>query len=293
MRKKTSFFALMVLCVGLFSAHAQASLVVCQDGSCQKVLDQADFLPWLKKLHSYFKTPNARIDFCEAAAQKRSCLAEGLNWTAQSALVPVSFSTKVARTAPLKNTLLLDYLITANSTWPDCSYALTTFDKSSDNSIRMVSHAFECQLADFSKTHLQNSFFIDYINFDEGKIGAKYVIQINGAVNGQASGYAVMTFRDGNTLRPLIHQTNVADMPAPPSLAEARQIIRQHKLNNPNQQKSKWEIFSDGVKNWWGQLKDSLNLDLEKEPIEAKDEPSWWDKFTDKFMKIIYLEPLD
>ena len=291
--KRTLFLLIMLLCFGL-SFSANASLFICEKGRCDYTMQGITIKPWLRKLYAFFKAPNARIDFCEANPKNHSCLEKGLNWQARSPVADVYFSIPVARTLPHKTTLLLDYMVSANAFLPQCGFSISTFEEAGDNTIRLVSNAFECQLMDFGRIKLQNTIFIDYIDFDNSVIGGQYTIQTHGQIQGLASGYTMMKFRDGNTLLPLVPQPYYGEMPKAPTAEEARQIAKQMaEAQMPPTEESGMDRFINGVKDWWEQLKESFNLDKPKKPASPYDEPTWWDKFSDNFMKVFYLEPLD
>jgi len=292
MRVKQIFLKSIFCLVAGMSLSAQASLYICQNGRCDYTIDGVNVQPWIKQLHTFFKTPDARIDFCEADSKKHVCIKQNLNWLAQSPVTQVYFSIPVARTIPNKKTLLMDYLVSANSFLPTCSFSNTTFEQADNNTIRLISHAFECQLTGAGRTQLQNTIFIDYIDFDNSVIGGSYVLQTHGEISGNATGYTLMKFRDGNTLLPLVPQPYYGEMPVAPDAYQAKRMART--LNQPVviENKDSMEEFVDGVKDWWEKLKESFNLDAPKKHYEDE-EPHWWDKFSDTFMKVFFLEPLD
>ena len=290
MNIKQTLFKSFLCCVAALSFSANASLYICQKGRCDYAMDGMSLKPWIKQLHTFFKTPNARIDFCQADAQKHVCAKEGLNWEAQSPVARVYFSIPVARTIPNKNTLLMDYLVSANAFLPSCSFSNSTFEPAENGTIRLVSHSFECQLTGIGRTQLQNTFFIDYIDFDNSVIGGSYTIQTHGEISGNSTGYTLMKFRHGNTLLPLVPQPYYGDMPPAPDARQAKRMAKA--LNPPPQPQSSMDKFMAGVKDWWQELKESFNLDnSQRRP--PNEEPSWWDNFSEKFMKVIYLEPLE
>ncbi|MBQ3695972.1 MAG: hypothetical protein II938_03280 [Alphaproteobacteria bacterium] len=289
--KHILFLGLALLIGGTFTP-AQAELYICQKGRCDYTPEDASIRPWLHKLYAFFKTPDARIDFCEANPKIHSCLTDGLKWTAQSPAATVNFAIPVARTLPQKNTLLMDYLVTANAFMPSCSFSTTTFEEAENKTVRMVSRAFECQMTGISKIKLQNTFFIDFIDFDNSVIGAQYTIQTHGELGGNSAGYTLMKFRDGNTLLPLVPQPYYGEMPDAPDAYQAKKMA--DTLNTPpiTEEPSAFDGFVGGVKDWWTKLKESFNLDKPKRR-SSHEEPSWWNKFSDTFMKVIYLEPLE
>ena len=75
MKKIILFTIAFILCT--FSFSSAASLYVCQKGTCSYIHEEVPLLPWVKKIYPFFKTLNARIDFCEADARDHFCLAEG------------------------------------------------------------------------------------------------------------------------------------------------------------------------------------------------------------------------
>ncbi len=289
---KQILFAGLFCCFTAFSFSGNATLYVCQKGRCDYTVDDMSLKPWIRQLHAFFKTPNARIDFCESDSKKRACLKNSLNWVAKSSLTEVYFSIPVARTIPNKRTLLIDYLVTANEFLPSCSFSNSTFEPADNGTIRLVSNAFDCQLTGIGRTKLQNTFFIDYIDFDNSVVGGSYIIQTHGEISGNATGYALMKFRDGNTLQPLVPQPYYGEMPAAPDAHQARRLAKALDDSAHSEEKSTMDKFIDGVQDWWEQLKESFNLEHPKRRY-PNEEPTWWDNFSDKFLKVFYLEPLE
>ena len=227
-------FLILVCVFAVCSVSANATILVCQKGRCDYTNSGINLRPWLRKLQCFFKTPNARIDFCEADPKSHSCFHDSLTWVAGSPMVEVHFSIPVARTLPQKHTLLMDYLITANESLPSCSFSNTTFEIADNETIRLVSNAFECQINDLGRTKLQNTFFIDYIDFDNSIIGGQYTLQTHGEIRGTSTGYTLMRFRDGTTLLPLVPQPDYGDIaPAPDARTAQLLAKKQARLENP------------------------------------------------------------
>ena len=269
---------------------------MCQKGVCDSVDRQQILRPWLKKFYPFFQNPNTRIDFCEADAMSHTCRHDGLMWQANSHVASVNFTIPVARTLPAPNTLMIDYLVLANEFMPNCDFSKTTFDITKDVTFRMVSNAFNCRLSDIGKTELQLTFFFDFIDFDHGVVGGNYTIQMAGEIASNASGYALLQFRDGATALPLIAQSypgKVAQAPNKP----VNQIYRERAAYQ--NQKAQSSAFVSENKDWWSRLKHSFNLDSDEPYMPGATSSStgtdqhWWDSFTDTFKKVIYLEPLE
>lgn len=264
---------------------AHASLFVCQNSRCNYVDETLPLKPWIRKLHKLFKTPNVRMDFCESSPQNRSCVSDGIKWVAQSAVMGVGFDIPVARTLPQQNTLIVDYLVRANESLPTCGFSQSTFEPAENHMIRLVSRDFSCRVTDIGEIHLQNTFFIDYIDFDNAVIGAQYTIQTHGEIQGIGSGYTLIKFRDGNTLKPLVPMPDYGDMPDAPDAAQAARYMRQ--------QDSSETSLTETLQDWWQDLKDSLNLDKTRHTSAPNQPDTWWNRLTNKALKIFYLEPLD
>ena len=283
-----------ILCT--FSFSSAKAFYFCENGSCSSVGKGSSLKPLFPKIYALFKARNARIDFCEADSKKHSCLSDGLSWYASSPLITAFFSIPVARTLPQQNTLLIDYLVKANEYLPSCGYAISTFDEAENQTIRLTSHNFSCHITDFGKTHLQNTFFIDYMDLDNRILGGKYLIQTSGAITGNSAGYALMKFRDGQTLLPLVVEPYYGEMPKVPSAADMARLARQIP-DSPNAQVAGMSPDAphpllEGLDDWWGDLKDTVNLD-KPAPVVVQEDDSWWVRFTDGLKKLIYLEPLD
>ena len=285
MRVFSVILGIFFLVTSYLPIAAQASLFVCQNSRCNYVDESLPVKPWIRKLHKFFKTPNVRIDFCESPPQNRTCVSDGIQWDARSSIMNVHFDIPVARTLPQQNTLIVDYLVRANESLPTCGFSQTTFEPAENHTIRLVSHDFSCRVTDLVDTHLQNTFFIDYIDFDNAVIGAQYTIQTLGELQGIGSGYALIKFRDGNTLKPLVAMPDYGEMPDAPDAAQAALYMRQQYPSD--------ESLLDTMQDWWQELKDSLNLDKPRHTSAPNQPDTWWNRFTNKFLKIFYLEPID
>ena len=287
------FILLFTIILCTFSFSSAASLFVCQKKSCFYVNEEFPVRPWVKRLYPFFKARNARIDFCEADPKTHACLIEGLNWYSNSMISTAFFSIPVARTLPQKNTLLLDYLVKANESLPSCSFSQSTLEDGDNHTIRFVSHFFSCDILDFGKTQIQNTFYIDYIDFDNAVLGGKYMVQTHGALTSNSAGYALMKFRDGNTLIPLVTEPYYGDIPDVPNSTDLARMNRQVKTATASatQQNGEHPLVT-GVSDWWAELKHSFNLDAPS-PKTVHEDDHWWTKFTHKFMKVLYFEPLE
>ncbi len=290
-KKFLSLFIAFV--IGTFSFSSAASLYVCQGGKCSYINNSTPAKPWLRKLYPLFQQRNVRIDFCEANKKQRFCLAEGLNWYATSQNITAYFSIPVARTLPQRNTLQMDYLVRVNEFIPSCGFSLSTLEAMEDQTIRLVSHFFPCQVTDFGKTQIQNTFYIDYIDFDNAVLGAKYQIQTHGMLSSESAGYTLMKFRDGKTLRPLVVEPYYGEEPEVPDVTSLDRKMRHmttHELT-ADQANQEHPLITE-ISDWWDELKRSFNLD-NPSPTEVHEDDHWWTKFSHKFMKVFYLEPLE
>ena len=288
--KKNVLFLLLPLVICTVSFSSAASLYVCQKGSCFYIESLIPTKTWLRKLYPLFKQKDARIDFCEADEKTHTCMAEGLNWYATSPNITAFLSIPVARTLPQKNTLIVDYLVRANESTPECNFSRSTLEAMENQNIRLISHLFSCQIMDFGKTQIQNTFYIDYIDFDNAVLGAKYQIQTHGELASSSAGYALMKFRNGNTLRPLIVEPYYGEEPQIPTDTDLDRQIRHNRIATDDEG-TEHPLITE-LSDWWYELKQSFNLDSPK-PAKVREDAHWWTKFTDKVSKILYLEPLD
>lgn len=295
--KKQLWALLLIFVLCTVSFPSSASLYVCQNNSCSYLNEMESAKPWLQKLYCFFKARNARIDFCEADSKSRTCLADSLGWYSSSPVKTVFFSIPVARTLPQKNTLLLDYLVRANESLPSCGFALSTFEIAEEKTIRLVSRYFSCNITDYGKTQIQNTFYIDYIDFDNAVLGAKYMIQTYGSVNSNSTGYTMMKFRDGETLLPLVVEPYPGDIPPIPNAAELARLNAQidslYSAEAPAANKADpRHPLLIGLDNWWEELKKTFDMDTPL-PKTVHEDDHWWTRFVNKFMKVLYFEPLD
>ena len=291
--KKQILFFLLAFVMGMLSKPSHALLYVCKNKACSYVSNEISMRPWVKEIYPFFKTKDARIDFCEADSRSHYCLTEGLNWYASSPVTTVFLSIPVARTLPHQTTLIMDYLVKANEFMPSCSFALSTLDEADNQTIRLTSHNFSCDIHDFGKTNLQTTFFIDYIDFDNMVLGAKYMIQTQGGLAGNSAGYTLMKFRDGKTLRPLVVEPYYGEKPEVPNSKDMAHLMRKYdNLTYTDGTSGQPHPLKKELADWWFELKRSFDLDTPK-PKEVPEDAHWWPKFVNKFMKVLYFEPLE
>jgi len=286
---KKRFILFLILFIMAFAHTSKASLMICNKGICRYMDEFATLRPYIKQIYCLFKTTDARIDFCEADPNTHTCMANNISWYADSPIMPVFFAVPVARTLPQKNTLLMDYLVKANESLTACNFSITSFEEADNHTIKIVSHPFSCDAMTLGKVQFQNTFFVDYIDYDNEVIGAKYTIQTHGAIKGNAAGYTLMRFRNGKTLLPLVVEPYYGELPEVPDAAQLGRLTRQLELGNP--QPPEHPLIA-GIKDWWGELKESLNLDHAKRPSVQEDD-HWWTKFSRKALKVLYLEPTE
>ncbi len=282
MKKYKLFLGISLGILGAIPA-AEASVYTCHKGECSYLFSDFPFSHLLEQVRPIFQMSNARLDFCEADESTRTCVSQGLNWQATSTNNLALFSIPVARVVPHKNTLDIEYLVAANTFLPDCRLSPTTLAEGENQTLRIASDSFSCDITDFQKTYIQNTFFVDFIDFDRAVLGGHYLIRTQGEFQAEKSGYMLMQFTDGTKRMPLL-------MTPPVTLAETPTIYQTTPAEGDfvtdvkeAAEKSAWHI-----KDWWQQLKYSLNFD------DGKPNPNhWWNRLVDKAKKIFFLEPLN
>ncbi len=273
---------------------AQARVMVCQHGVC----DWTEAVnPWMLQLAKLFKEPNLRIDFCQADQGSRSCISEGINWDAFSPSTPISFSIPVARALPGRKSLMFDYLLLANESIPKCTFSETSLDISPNQEVRLASQLAQCTLSEGFTMHIQETFLLDYLDFDAAVFGGHYSIQSSDMVQSAANGYALLKLRDGTTSKPLVAKPYYSPDPR----------LRNNIYYTPDGRRFvDGQYQPEGAGDWWTELKKdaaanwesmkvTFNMDMTEKEKEAAREanPTFWNRFTDTFMKVIYFEPLN
>jgi len=284
-------FFVAILCSCL---TANARISVCQNGLC----DWTETIePWMNKLAKSFAAPNLRVDFCQADEGTRSCIGEGISWDAYSPTSPIVFTIPVARALPGREALMFDYLILANESAPKCTFSSTSLSMTPNKEIRLASQSAQCVLSQGLTMQINETFLIDYLDFDASILGGHYSIQTSDSIHSATSGYALLNLRDGKTSRPILGKKYHS--PDPQTMGNIYYTPDGRRFVNgrfePYEEDDWWARLKSSLSENWQRIKKVFNMDLseEEKALPANQRPTFFDKVSDTFMKVIYLEPLD
>lgn len=274
--------------LGLFlltSVSSHAGMTICNRFSCW---DSYSHNPQevLNALTPLFAGGKKELLFCMADYQTKNCYDSPILFGGQTNLATVDFRMPFARIyqVQLDNggvQAVLDYQIQANQYYPVCSAADSTlnFSVSGRGDFVLNSPDFTCRITELGQTKMSMQFTFDYLDLEKGRLGGTYQASVQGDVIGGGSGYAVLQFSEQRAVelprrRPAeyIPQGNnetgfpVASQEAYPTAYPNAEQNAHIRTQNREAKLVDWD---------WDNIKDK------------------WEKFSTKFMKILYLEPLD
>lgn len=238
---------------------------ICNQEICQPItsFEQESVL---KKLTEMFKNNANQILVCSADASTKKCLNQPLTFNGQTNMLQVVFQVpfiRILQKERLENgfSLFLDYQLKANEKYPKCSPKVSHFTLFPKGEIRLTSPSFECHATELGNTFLAFQFRIDYINFDTGWLGASFEASSSGDVIGGGSGYVMMQLSSERSI----------------------QLKRLQPIDDG------YHIDRDHLSGAYTSSHEAGKLvDWDKENIKDK-----WNSFKEKFLKILYLEPID
>ena len=265
MMKKGLIFGTLLL----LSAYSHAGMTICNKYSCQpaRAYDSQEIL---NALAQTFFGEQKELVFCEANEQDKTCENRPITFMGQTNLMSVQFQIPFVRILQLSVTddalqLLLDYQLQANQYYPTCSSvnSTLTFSVSNQGDFLLTTPDFNCRVTELGNTTLGLRFTLDYLDLDKGVIGAKYQSTAKGDVLGGGTGYTLMKL---SKLRSI-------EMPRP--LPTEFVSEDGYRMNAQGQVHGR-RVLGNGLVDW----------DLDN--IKVK-----WNSFKEKFLKILYLEPLE
>lgn len=305
MKKLLLFFTSLIACQSV-QANTFATQV-CYGRVCQP-MSFSSKESVMNELNSLFMGNIHEILFCEANPATRTCQKEGLQFSGQTAHIGMEMSLPFARVVHAQATdqgldLAMDYQIQANGAYPVCT--LSTGSVSFYQGImQLESRDFSCQLTQGS-TKVSVHFQLDFVDFEQKRMGAYYTISSQGEANLNGSGYTLMRLSKN---RHMIEQRSVtldpwkAGVQTPVVRTQSGKVGLGNLMNDGvllNQQsiqsnQQTWGInpqFSsaNGLGGWY------LNDQGAYVPMAGADTSwqsqmgSWWEKLK----KIVYLEPLE
>ena len=293
------------------------SIIVCQNERCHPTNARQDVTPYLQKIQELLQgNPNGRLDFCEADPSTHQCVNNAIYWNMQTDTQPVRLAIPNARIHITDKTAYLDYLISANHSFPRCMFSPLQMSVTPHNSVRIVSGAYNCQLMETEPTNLQKIFTVDFMDLDHHVVGGAYAIQGGGALEGQASGYALMQFRESKQSLPLVARRHRNKAPQLPTMGGNvgggfdngefgggldGNPYADTGMDDPYDPFLEQQDWWDSVKETWQAIKETSDITpIEDRPVGPDGKPipdqisedHWWKTFSRTFMKVIYLEPL-
>ncbi len=267
MKKGIIFGALLLL-----STSSIAGMTICNKYACQpsKKYDSAEILDALGQV---FSGKQKELVLCEADPYTKTCLGDTpivfsgqTNWMSVQFQIPFI---RILQVQPSNDSLqlLLDYQIQANQYYPSCKPANSTlsFSVSDQEDYLLDSPDFNCQMTELGETNVKMHFTVDYMNLDKGYLGASYHSMVKGDVLGGGTGYVLMKISDQRSIE--------LPRPIPTDFVSEKG----YHLDTAS---------SRSYQGYPGQEPKLVDWDWDN--IKEK-----WNNFKTKFLKILYLEPLD
>lgn len=308
--KKILLFCCSLVVLGSLTPTQAATFAtqVCKGRVCQPI----SFSPKhtvMDELNLLF-TPNLHeIVFCEADPATRSCVHEGLAFSGQSAHVVMQMNLPFARIIHAQTTengvdVSLDYQIQANGYYPTCMVSNGQLSLFSQGIMQLNSTDFSCQLTQYGTTQIGVRFQLDYVDFEQKRLGAYYTIYSQGEVAIYGTGYALLRLSKDSHLieeRPVTFDPWKPGIQTPMMRTQDGSVMMTNLMNPDGQMmsqygiranQSEWGIQSQkgtgsGLNGWY------LNDGGAYVPMAAPDSTwrgkmvNWWEKLK----KIVYLEP--
>ena len=273
------------------SVSSNAGMTVCNRFSCWDSYSH-DPQEILNALTQLFTGGKKELLFCMADYQTKNCYESPIVFGGRTNLALVNFRVPFARIYQVQLAnggvqAVLDYQIQANQYYPVCSASDSSlnFSVSGRGDFVLNSPNFNCRITELGETKMSMQFSFDYLDLEKGRLGGTYQASVQGDVIGGGSGYAVLQFSEQRAVElprrvpaEYVPQAGYgagapygSDMPVmaqeeyPSAYPNAAQ---QAHVRTPNQESK--------LVDWdWDNIKDK------------------WEKFSTKFMKILYLEPVD
>ena len=255
----------------LLSTSLQAGMTICTKYSCQQ-MQSYDSQQVLNALAQSFAGKQKELVFCEADQYNKTCVSNAINFSGRTNLMSVQFQVPFVRILQVKPEngsvqLLLDYQIQANQYYPMCKPANTTlsFAVSNQGDFTLSSPGFKCRITELGETQMQVKFTFDYLDFDKGWLGGTYQFMSTGDVLAGGSGYAML------------------------KMSQMREIVPPRSAPTDFVSDTGYRVSANknGVYQGYSRQNSGL-VDWDMDSIKTK-----WENFKTKFMKILYLEPLE
>lgn len=328
MMKKGIIFGVVLL----LSISLQAKMLICDSSSCQSMKSQ-DVSQVLDAVKKTFSGGQKEMVFCEADQYSKSCTNQPITFSGRTNLMGVHFQIPFVRILYVKSEkdtlqMLLDYQVRANQYYPVCKPVNSVLNYSKENfgNFILSSFDFECQVTELGTSKMNVHFIFDYMDVDKGVLGGVYQFTINGDVHAKKTGYALLQITKmreiiasritpTNLIFDAEYLTNINQTDEVSVNKEALEISDIHQVDEDqlNQNIAFSVDVNPGEENSEQEAIQIANMEPEKEVFIESNQPElhqgnsereaklvdWnnikkkWDSFSTKFMKILYLEPLD
>ena len=264
--KEKILFATLLLA----SVSSQAGMTLCQKYSCQK-MDSYVPQEMLNAMTQMFMSGEKELLFCMSDKETRKCSGKPLSFSARTNLMYVDLQIPFARISNIQKQrgviqMSLDYQIKANQYYPTCVAPRSSlaFNVSKGGDFQLSSPPFSCRMTELGETKMSLSFSLDFVDLDTGRLGGTYQTSVQGDLLGGGTGYALLRLTDQRVVElPRLTPTEFVSEDG-------------YHLN----------IDKNGIHQ--GYRKNNQLVDWDWDNIKEK-----WNNFKEKFLKILYLEPLE
>ena len=189
----------------LVEALEQGSILVCKAGQCVQTNHNMSREYLYNQLQALTEVNiGQNFDICEGNSATRRCVQKGILMPVSSPTIQTIVHISNARLVDARPVtdvpgidLIIDYKIKAGSTFPRCQTALSRIGTRHAGSSEMMSPRFNCMLTETGHTTFSLAYHIDYIDFDQGIIGAQYTMAADNILAGASAGYVLMDFHKG------------------------------------------------------------------------------------------------
>lgn len=144
---------------------------------------------------------NQNMSLCEANPQSKMCLTKGFSIPLYSGITQMNMDVASARILDKKEIekttgldLIIDYKVKTENLFPTCQTAPSRLGVLEANRVQLIAPEFSCNFSQSNKSSFSIAFDVDYINFDNGTVGAYYSMAASKALAGQKNGYVLFRF---------------------------------------------------------------------------------------------------
>lgn len=176
--------------------------VVCQNTKCYPATAALTRENLFNKIQNLIDNNlNQNVLLCEANPHSKMCLTKGFSLPLYSSSITTDIeftSAKITSNTRIQNStgsdLIVDYKTKSQNIFPTCQTAVSRLGVLDQNNIQIIAPDFSCNFGKTNQTTLSLNYLVDYINFDNGTIGAHYSIAAGQKFNGRKTGYVLFRF---------------------------------------------------------------------------------------------------